>query len=68
MAVGTDADLIQAFADKHASFAEVSVNPTVKVDGSSVRFTVSRNALRGAPSGTSTGIGTFATSFADPSW
>jgi len=27
-----------------------------------VRFTVSRNALRGAPSGTSTGIGTFATS------
>ena len=33
-----------------------------------VRFTVSRNALRGAPSGTSTGIGTFATSSADPSW
>jgi len=37
VAVGTDADLIQAFADKHASFAEVPVNPTdvlVKVDGS----------------------------------
>jgi hypothetical protein len=37
VAVGTDADLIQVFADKHASFAEVPVNPIyvlVKVDGS----------------------------------
>src|SRR4029079_3293520 len=33
----TDADMIQAFTDKHASFAEVVVNPTdvlVKIDGS----------------------------------
>ena len=33
----TDADMIQAFTDKHASFTEVPVNPTdvlVKIDGS----------------------------------
>jgi hypothetical protein len=37
VAISTDADLIQAFADNHASFAEVPINPTdvlVKVDGS----------------------------------
>jgi hypothetical protein len=37
VAVGTDADLIQAFAEQHVSFAEVPVNPSyvlVKVDGS----------------------------------